>query len=91
MDYNIKAEVLAVMLKNSGTLVEIGYLPEEYFEIMDDALIFAATVYQGWGSVLKDGEQVLDQAWELLCKLKHIDPAVKVLGYEDFLAMSKAE
>jgi hypothetical protein len=76
MDYNKIADILAYISIEAESLVEVEYLPIDFWAGLVDELKLAEYVAAGWATVTTLGEFELEYAWRELCEMRELDPDV---------------
>ena len=76
MDYNKMADILAYISIEAESLVEVSYLPIDFWAGLVDELKLAEYVAAGWVTLTPNGEFELEYAWRELCEMRELDPEV---------------
>ena len=76
MDYSKIADILTYVNDEAMALVDVEYLPSEFFIDFSEVLDFATSVSGGWATPTFDGEQALLMVWNFLCDMRELDANV---------------
>jgi hypothetical protein len=76
MDYNKIADILAYISIEAESLVEVSYLPIDFWAGLVDELKLAEYVAAEWVTLTTLGEFELEYAWRELCEMRELDPEV---------------
>ena len=76
MDYNKIADILAYISIEAESLVEVSYLPIDFWAGLVDELKLAEYVAAEWVTLTTLGEFELEYAWRELCEMRDLDPEV---------------
>jgi hypothetical protein len=76
MDYNKIADILAYISIEAESLVEVSYLPIDFWAGLVDELKLAEYVAAEWVTLTPLGEFELEYAWRELCEMRDLDPEV---------------
>jgi hypothetical protein len=76
MDYNKIADILAYISIEAESLVEVQYLPIDFWAGLVDELKLAEYVAAEWVTLTSLGEFELEYAWRELCEMRELDPEV---------------
>jgi hypothetical protein len=88
MDYNKIADILAYISIEAESLVEVSYLPIDFWAGLVDELKLAEYVAAEWVTLTPLGEFELEYAWRELCEMRDLDPEVM---YDTALDFFKAQ
>jgi len=88
MDYNKIADILAYISIEAESLVEVQYLPVDFWAGLVDELKLAEYVAAEWVTLTTLGEFELEYAWRELCEMRDLDPEVM---YDTALDFFKAQ
>jgi hypothetical protein len=88
MDYNKIADILAYISIEAESLVEVSYLPIDFWAGLVDELKLAEYVAAEWVTLTTLGEFELEYAWRELCEMRDLDPEVM---YDTALDFFKAQ
>ena len=88
MDYGKVAGILRYLNDNALDLVDIDYLPQDFFIEFSEGLDLATFVDGGWATLTDDGKVVLDSIWKVLCVTRELDPDVM---YDNALEFFKSQ
>ena len=88
MDYNKIADILAYISIEAESLVEVQYLPIDFWAGLVDELKLAEYVAAEWVTLTTLGEFELEYAWRELCEMRDLDPEVM---YDTALDFFKAQ
>jgi hypothetical protein len=88
MDYNKIADILAYISIEAESLVEVSYLPIDFWAGLVDELKLAEYVAAEWVTLTSLGEFELEYAWRELCEMRELDPEVM---YDTALDFFKAQ
>ena len=91
MDYSKVAGILRYLNDNSLELVDLEYLPSDFFIEFQQGLELALFVDGGWAKLTPEGKKVLDSVWNILCKVRSIDPNVMYDSPMDFFKAQAVE
>ena len=84
MDYNKIADILAYISIEAESLVEVEYLPIDFWAGLVDELKLAEYVTAEWATLTSLGEFQIEYAWRELCEMREIDPEVMHDSVIDF-------
>jgi hypothetical protein len=84
MDYNKIADILAYISIEAESLVEVEYLPIDFWAGLVDELKLAEYVTAEWATLTSLGEFQIEYAWRELCEMREIDPEVMYDSVIDF-------
>jgi hypothetical protein len=84
VDYGKVAGILRYLKENDIDLVDLEYMPPEFFMEFSEGLELALFVDGGWATLTKEGEKVLSSVWGVVCSVREIDPAVMYDSPLDF-------
>ena len=84
MDYGKVAGILRYLNDNSMELVDLEFLPSDFFIKFREGLDLALFVDGGWAELTPEGEKVLSSVWGIMCASREIDPAVMYDSPLDF-------
>lgn len=76
MDYSKVVSILRYINDDAMTLVDVEYLPSDFFIDFADGLQLAVYIDEGWATLTDDGEKVVDSVWGILCGIRELDPNV---------------
>lgn len=76
MDYSKLAGILRYLNDNSLDLVDMEFLPSDFFIEFNEGLSLALFVDGGWAKLTPEGKKVLDSVWGIVCAVRKIDPKV---------------
>jgi hypothetical protein len=76
MDYKKIADILAYISIEAESLVEVSYLPIDFWAGLVDELKLAEYVAAEWVTLTPLGEFELEYAWRELCEMRDLDPEV---------------
>jgi len=88
MDYRKIADILAYISIEAESLVEVGYLPVDFWAGLVDELKLAEYVAAEWATLTPLGEFEIEYAWRELCEMRDLDPEVM---YDTALDFFKAQ
>jgi hypothetical protein len=88
LDYNKIADILAYISIEAESLVEVSYLPIDFWAGLVDELKLAEYVAAEWVTLTTLGEFELEYAWRELCEMRDLDPEVM---YDTALDFFKAQ
>ena len=88
MDYKKIADILAYISIEAESLVEVSYLPIDFWAGLVDELKLAEYVAAEWVTLTSLGEFELEYAWRELCEMRDLDPEVM---YDTALDFFKAQ
>ena len=91
MDYNKIADILAYISIEAESLVEVEYLPVDFWAGLVDELKLAEYVAAEWATVTTLGEFQLEYAWRELCEMRELDPEVMYDTALDFFKAQQVE
>jgi hypothetical protein len=86
--YGKVAGILRYLRENDIELVDLEYLPSEFFIEFSEGLELATFVDGGWAKLTNEGKKVIDSIWGILCATRGLDPKVM---YDDILDFFKAQ
>jgi hypothetical protein len=84
MDYGKVSTILKELYENRDVLVEIEYLPEEYFIDYQDVFALSRYVSAQWAEPTQVGKEMLDAGWGFLCLVRELDPTIMYDSTSDF-------
>ena len=76
MDYKKIADILAYISIEAENLVQVSYLPIDFWARLVDELKLAEYVAAEWVTLTPLGEFELEYAWRELCEMRDLDPEV---------------
>ena len=88
MDYGKIADILAYISIEAESLVEVEYLPVDFWAGLVDELKLAEYVAAEWVTLTSLGEFEIEYAWRELCEMRDLDPEVM---YDTALDFFKAQ
>jgi hypothetical protein len=88
LDYSKVAGILRYLNDNSLELVDMEFLPSDFFIEFREGLDLALFVDGGWAKLTPEGKKVLESIWEVLCIVRKLDPKV---AYDTPLEFFKAQ
>ncbi len=88
MDYGKAVGILRYLKENELDIVDIEFLPSEFFIEFEEGLQLAVFVDGGWAKLTSEGKVVIDSIWGILCALRDISPNVM---YDNLLDFFKAQ
>jgi hypothetical protein len=91
LDYNKIADILAYISIEAESLVEVEYLPVDFWAGLVDELKLAEYVAAEWATVTTLGEFQLEYAWRELCEMRELDPEVMYDTALDFFKAQQVE
>jgi hypothetical protein len=91
LDYNKIADILAYISIEAESLVEVQYLPVDFWAGLVDELKLAEYVAAEWATVTTLGEFQLEYAWRELCEMRELDPEVMYDTALDFFKAQQVE
>jgi len=84
MDFNKMADILAYVSIEAEALVEVEYLPIDFWAGLVDELKLAEYVAAEWVTLTTLGEFEIEYAWRELCEMRELDPEVMYDSAIDF-------
>ena len=84
MDYKKIADILAYISIEAENLVQVSYLPIDFWAGLVDELKLAEYVAAEWVTLTPLGEFELEYAWRELCEMRDLDPEVMYDSVEEF-------
>jgi hypothetical protein len=88
VDYGKVVGILRYLKENDIDLVDIEYLPSQFFMEFSEGLELATFVDGGWATLTDEGKNVIDSVWGILCDTRELDPKVM---YDSVLEFFKAQ
>ena len=82
------ADILAYISIEAESLVEVSYLPIDFWAGLVDELKLAEYVAAEWVTLTSLGEFEIEYAWRELCEMRDLDPEVM---YDTALDFFKAQ
>ena len=76
MDYKKIADILAYISIEAENLVQVSYLPIDFWAGLVDELKLAEYVAAEWVTLTSLGEFEIEYAWRELCEMRDLDPEV---------------
>ena len=70
------ADILAYISIEAESLVEVSYLPIDFWAGLVDELKLAEYVAAEWVTLTSLGEFEIEYAWRELCEMRDLDPEV---------------
>lgn len=74
MDYGKVVGILRYLNDNALDLSDMEYLPQDFFIEFQEGLELASFVDGGWAKLTNEGKVVIDTIWQLLCRVRELDP-----------------
>ena len=91
MDYNKIADILAYISIEAESLVEVEYLPIDFWAGLVDELKLAEYVAAEWVALTSLGEFEIEYTWRELCEMRELDPEVMYDTALDFFRAQETE
>lgn len=84
LDYGKVAGILRYLNDNALDLVDMEFLPQNFFMEFSEGLDLALYVDGGWATLTKEGQKVIEAVWKVMCATREIDPKVMYDSPMDF-------
>lgn len=91
MDYGKVAGILRYLNDNSVELVDLEFLPSDFFIEFQEGLDLALFVDGGWAKLTSEGKKVLGSVWGIMCAARQLDPSVMYDSPLDFFKAQAEE
>jgi hypothetical protein len=91
MDYGKVSDLLGYIWLEGVELAAHEYLPSDYWKEYQDELQLAAFISAGWAELTQTGKDMIDVAWDTLCEIRELDPAVMYDNLKDFFEAQAVE
>ena len=85
MDYGKTVEILSFVWQEATQLENVGFLPSDYWKEYEDELMLALFVFGGWAKLTDEGKAHIEVAWDTLCEIRELDPAVMYNSVVEFM------
>lgn len=91
MDYGKITDILAYISIEAESLVEVEFLPVDFWAGLVDELKLAEYVAAEWVTLTPMGEFEIEYAWRELCEMRDLDPEVMYDSALDFFKAQEVE
>jgi hypothetical protein len=91
MDYGKTVEILSFIWQEATQLENVEFLPPDFWKEYEDELTLALFVFAGWAKLTNEGKARIDVAWDTLCEIRELDPAVMYNSVVEFMEAQAVE
>lgn len=91
MDYSSVVSILDYVNQNSMDMVDMEFLPSDYFIDFQNALDLASFVFEGLAELTDEGKTIISGAWIMLCQLRELNSNTMYDSVQDFFRSQAVE